>query len=50
MRTGRPSDVDPNLQNIPLRTTLGRAIRDALVTLVPVLDVDYSQIERRIVR
>jgi hypothetical protein len=39
----------PALQNIPVRTALGRAVRAAL-TKPPVLDVDYVQIERRVLR
>ena len=40
------SAVKPNLQNIPLRTELGRALRDVFRRPVP--DVDYASIERRI--
>jgi len=48
--TGRLSSSDPNLQNIPIRTALGREIRKGFVadpgTLF--LGVDYSQIELRV--
>ena len=49
--TGRISSTDPNLQNIPVRTSVGREIRTAFQSgpgFVTLLTADYSQIEMRI--
>ena len=48
--TGRLSSVEPNIQNMPIRTELGQIIRDVFTSRFGnvILSVDYSQIELRV--
>lgn len=49
--TGRLSSSDPNLQNIPVRTELGKKVRKAFCASSPdnvIISIDYSQVELRV--
>lgn len=50
-QTGRLSSIEPNIQNMPIRTEEGQVIRDIFISRFPngkILTADYSQIELRV--
>lgn len=50
-QTGRLSSVNPNIQNMPIRTEMGQVIRKAFISRFPngnIMSCDYSQIELRV--
>lgn len=44
------SKSEPAIQNIPLRTKLGKQVAEAFRSKSPIIDVDYAELERRILR
>ncbi len=49
--TGRLSCIEPNLQNLPIRSEAGREVRKAIVPSAPgysILSIDYNQVELRL--
>jgi DNA polymerase I-like protein with 3'-5' exonuclease and polymerase domains len=49
--TKHPSRItrEPNLQTTPIRTELGRQIREAFAPDAPLFDIAYAELERRLV-
>lgn len=44
------AEKQPNLQNIPIRTEVGRRLRDAFVELHEPTQIDYSDLELRFIK